>query len=118
VAQRKQISPRAVYPNAPAKVQAGRSTEDLDAKALLSLQIAQSEVDAGLVPQADLEQEAQRLFRQSPEYLKGTEAHLQKVAARRFPHPDSGKDIVTQAMTFSSGFGGAEVEVEESLFED
>lgn len=118
VAQRKQISPRAVYPNAAREAQAGRSTEDLDGRALLSLQLAQSEVDAGLVPQADLEQEAQRLFRMNPDQLKGVESTLQKVASRRFPHPDSRKDIVTQAMTFSSGFGGAEVEVEENLFDE
>lgn len=87
-------------------------------KVLDVLNLAQEEVNAGLIDAVDIESEAQRLYRVSPEELKGVKATLQKLNAKKdFAHPD-GDDptIVTQAMSLGGIMNGETAE--GSLFED
>lgn len=82
---------------------------------LEAISLASSEVDAGIVDEAQLEEEAKRLFATPPEALKATSAMLAKVAKRTFksPVPDG---YLKQAISLGEG-GGSKSE-DFSLFEN
>jgi hypothetical protein len=81
---------------------------------LEAISLASSEVEAGIVDEAQLEEEAKRLFASPPEALKATSTVMAKVAKRSYksPVPDG---YLKQAISLGDGGGKSE---EFSLFEN
>jgi hypothetical protein len=83
-------------------------------KALEAIGLANREVEAGLIDEAAMEEEAKRLFYTSPEELKATAGMVEKVAKRNFKSPVP-EGYMKQAI--SMGEGGGETK-DEALFEN
>jgi len=82
---------------------------------LEAISLADKEVEAGLVDEAQLEEEAKRLFVSSPDELRATSKVIAKVAKRTFksPVPDG---YMKQAV--SMGDGSSDSKDEFSLFDN
>ena len=81
------------------------------------LELAQSEVNAGLIEESALEQESKRLFLMAPSELKATAAIVDRARQKEaFKHPDSDNpDILKQAISMGEANG---TDIENNLFVD
>jgi hypothetical protein len=74
-----------------------------DEKVVEAISLAQKELDAGLIDESELDNEAKRLFLKNPSELKGIAEMVSKAAAKkRFEHPDKDGDSLKTAMTIGS----------------
>ena len=91
------------------------SNIDEEKRILEVLGIAQEEVEAGLIGEGDLEQEAKRLFVKSPIELKAIKEVVAKAKEKlAFRHPDKDESIMKTAISIS----GSGNELDGHLFDD